>query len=174
MLSSLQPGRHRSVTPPHVHRFALVAKRGSSHRTTDLLLVEANPTDIDRTREALRVASLRSRLHVVRDGEAALQYVRRQGRYARAPRPDLILLNLDLPKKDGQEVLRDLKADPALRRIPVIVLTASVADEDVLRSYDLLANSYIAKPQDVEAFARIIQSLHDFWLTVVQLPPKYV
>jgi CheY-like chemotaxis protein len=141
-------------------------------RTIDILLVEDSLPDIHLTREALREVQWRSQLHVVRDGQAALQFVRQVGDYSDAPRPDLILLDLNLPKKDGRDVLRELKGDPTLRSIPVVVLTTSDTHEDVLNAYDLLANSYITKPSDFDGFVEVIQSLQAFWLDIVQLPPK--
>ncbi|MAG36817.1 MAG: response regulator [Dehalococcoidia bacterium] len=136
----------------------------------EMLLVEDNPDDVDLTIEALEDAKICNRLHVVSDGVAALAFLRREGDYAHAPRPDLILLDLNLPKKDGREVLAEIKRDPDLRRTPVVVLTTSSADEDILRAYDLHANCYITKPVDFEQFARVIHAIEDFWLTVVKLP----
>ncbi len=136
----------------------------------DMLLVEDNPDDVDLTIEALEDTKVANRLHVVTDGVAALSFLRRTGEYAQAPRPAVILLDLNLPKKDGREVLADIKDDPVLRRIPVIVLTTSSAREDIQRAYDTHANCYITKPVDFEQFVRVIQAIENFWLTVVQLP----
>ncbi len=136
----------------------------------EMLLVEDNPDDVDLTIEALDDAKIANRLHVVSDGVAALAFLHREGGYARAPRPDLILLDLNLPKKGGREVLAEIKNDPKLRCIPVVVLTTSSADEDILRAYDLHANCYITKPVDFEQFSRVIHAIEDFWLTVVKLP----
>lgn len=136
----------------------------------DILLVEDSPADVDLTREALDDAKVRNTLHVVSDGVAALEFLRREGEYAEAPRPDLILLDLNLPKKDGREVLADVKADPSLRRIPVVVLTTSEAEQDILRSYDLHANCYVTKPVDLEQFIGVIKSIEKFWLVIVKLP----
>ena len=136
----------------------------------DMLLVEDNPDDVGLTIEALEDTKVANRLHVVTDGIAALSFLRREGKYAQAPRPAIILLDLNLPKKDGREVLSDIKADPALRRIPVIILTTSSAQDDIQRAYDLHANCYITKPVDFEQFVRVIQAIENFWLTVVQLP----
>ena len=136
----------------------------------EMLLVEDNPDDVDLTIEALEDTKVANRLHVVTDGIAALSFLRREGKYAQAPRPAIILLDLNLPKKDGREVLADIKADPVLRRIPVIVLTTSSAQDDIQRAYDLHANCYITKPVDFEQFVRVIQAIENFWLTVVQLP----
>lgn len=136
----------------------------------EMLLVEDNPDDVDLTIEALEDTKVANRLHVVTDGVAALSFLRREGKYAQAPRPAIILLDLNLPKKDGREVLADIKADPVLRHIPVIVLTTSSAQEDIQRAYDTHANCYITKPVDFEQFVRVIQAIENFWLTVVQLP----
>lgn len=136
----------------------------------EMLLVEDNPDDVDLTIEALEDTKVANRLHVVTDGIAALSFLRREGKYAQAPRPAIILLDLNLPKKDGREVLADIKADPVLRRIPVVVLTTSSAEDDIQRAYDLHANCYITKPVDFEQFVRVIQAIENFWLTVVQLP----
>ncbi len=136
----------------------------------DILLVEDSPADVDLTREALEDAKVRNTLHVVSDGVAALEFLRREGDYADAPRPDLILLDLNLPKKDGREVLADIKADPSLRRIPVVVLTTSEAEQDIVRSYDLHANCYVTKPVDLEQFIAVIKSIENFWLVIVKLP----
>ena len=136
----------------------------------EMLLVEDNPDDVDLTIEALEDAKIANRLHVVSDGVAALAFLHRKGGYVRVPRPDLILLDLNLPKKGGREVLAEIKSDPKLRCIPVVVLTTSSADEDILRAYDLHANCYITKPVDFEQFSRVIHAIEDFWLTVVKLP----
>ncbi|NOK04057.1 MULTISPECIES: response regulator [Myxococcus] len=138
----------------------------------EILLVEDNPGDVRLTIEALKEGKVRNRLSVARDGVEALAFLRRQGAYADAARPDLILLDLNLPRKDGREVLAEIKVDPNLRRIPVVVLTTSKAEEDVLRTYDLHANCYIAKPVDLEQFISVVRSIDDFWLSVVRLPPK--
>jgi CheY-like chemotaxis protein len=138
----------------------------------DILLVEDNPGDVRLTQEALREGKIRNRLTVAKDGVEALAVLRREGPHAHVPRPDLILLDLNLPKKDGREVLAEIKADESLRRIPVVVLTTSKAEEDILRTYDLHANCYISKPVDLEQFIEVIKSIDDFWLTVVRLPPR--
>jgi two-component system, chemotaxis family, response regulator Rcp1 len=136
----------------------------------DILLVEDNPGDVRLTREALSDAKVLNRLTVAVDGLEALAALRRQGRFANAPRPDIILLDLNLPRKDGRAVLAEIKKDPDLRRIPVIVLTTSRAEEDVLRTYDLHANCYIPKPLDLEQFITVVKSIEDFWFTVAKLP----
>jgi chemotaxis family two-component system response regulator Rcp1 len=137
----------------------------------EVLLVEDNPGDVRLTKEALKEAKVRNNLHVVEDGVAALRFLRREGEYNSAPRPDLILLDLNLPKKDGREVLEEIKADNALKTIPVVVLTTSHAEEDIVRSYNLHANCYVTKPVDLDQFIRIVKSIEDFWLTIVRLPP---
>jgi CheY-like chemotaxis protein len=137
----------------------------------DILLVEDNPGDMRLTQEALREGKVYNNLHWARDGVEALEFLRRRGRFAEAPRPDIILLDLNLPRKDGREVLSEIKGDPDLRNIPVVVLTTSKAEEDVLRSYELRANCYVTKPVDLEQFMVVVRSIDKFWLTVVTLPP---
>lgn len=141
-------------------------------RPIEILLVEDNPGDVRLTIEALKEGKVRNRLSVARDGVEALAFLRREGPHANAARPDLILLDLNLPRKDGREVLAEIKEDTSLRRIPVVVLTTSKAEEDILRTYDLHANCYIAKPVDLEQFISVVRSIDDFWLSVVRLPPK--
>src|SRR6187401_3290468 len=138
----------------------------------DVLLVEDDPGDVLMTREAFEEHKLRNTLHVVDDGVEAVAFLRREGRYADAPRPGLILLDLNLPRKDGREVLAEIKADESLRAIPVVVLTTSEAEEDVLRSYDLHANAYVTKPVDFERFCGAIRQIDEFFLSVVRLPPR--
>lgn len=141
-------------------------------RPAEILLVEDNPGDVELTREAMEDAKLTNTLHVVQDGVEAMKFLRRQGAYADSPRPDMILLDLNLPRKDGREVLAEIKSDDSLRIIPVIVLTTSRAEEDILKSYQLNANSYISKPVDFAGFARVVRSLQSFWFSVVILPPR--
>lgn len=141
-------------------------------RPIEILLVEDNPGDVRLTQEALKEGKVTNCLHVVMDGEQAMQFLQRQGQYSDAPRPDLILLDLNLPKKDGREVLEELKSDPDLRRIPVAVLTTSKAEEDICRAYDLNCNCYINKPVELGQFIDAVKSLQEFWMTVVTLPPK--
>ncbi len=141
-------------------------------RVVEILLVEDSPSDTDLTIEALKEAKLRNHLSVVEDGIEAMEFLRREGKYANAPRPDLILLDLNLPRKDGREVLAEIKEDPDLKVIPVVVLTTSRAEQDVLRSYELQANCYITKPVDFEQFLEVIRSIEAFWLYVVTLPPN--
>ena len=138
----------------------------------DILLVEDNPGDVDLTKEALEGAKVANRLHVVEDGEEALSFLFRRGRYSDAPRPDLILLDLNLPKRDGREVLEAIKADADLTEIPIVILTTSEADEDITRAYKLHANCYITKPVSFKQFLTVIQAIENFWLTVVKLPKK--
>jgi CheY-like chemotaxis protein len=135
-----------------------------------ILLVEDSLADIELTLEALEEAKLANAVHVVRDGADALDFVHRRGQHANAPRPDLIILDLNLPRRSGSEVLADLKGDVELRRIPVAILTTSSAQPDVRRSYDLGANCYLTKPVDVEQFLKVVQSIEDFWFGVVRLP----
>ena len=139
-------------------------------RAIELLLVEDSEPDVRLTREALHEAKVKNRLWVVEDGVEALDFLKRQGRYADAPRPDLILLDLNLPRKDGRQVLQEIKNDESLKRIPVVILTTSKNEEDVLRAYDLHANCYITKPVDFNRFMEVVKSIEDFWLTIVRLP----
>ena len=136
----------------------------------EILLVEDNPGDVRLTIEALKEARVLNNLNVVSDGVDALAFLRRQGPYEKVPRPDLIFLDLNLPRKDGREVLSEIKQDHSLRRIPVVVLTTSQAEQDVLRSYDLHANCYITKPVDLDQFLEVVHSIEGFWLTIVKLP----
>jgi CheY-like chemotaxis protein len=141
-------------------------------RPIDILLIEDNPGDARLTREALREARVANRLSHVPDGVEAMAFLRQEGPYADAPRPDLILLDLNLPRKDGREVLAELKADPRLRLIPVVVLTTSEAEEDILRTYELHGNCYITKPVDLEKFLHIVGMVENFWLAIVKLPGR--
>ncbi len=140
-------------------------------RPIEILLVEDSPSDTELTVEALREAKVRNHLSIVEDGVQAMQFLRRQERYADAPRPDLIMLDLNLPRKDGREVLAELKSDESLKTIPVVVLTTSRADQDVLRAYRLHANCYVNKPVDFEKFLEVIRTIESFWLFVVTFPP---
>ena len=141
-------------------------------RMIDILMVEDNPGDVRLTREALKGAKVLHQLNVVSDGEATLDYLYRRPPYQAATRPDLVLLDLNLPRKDGREVLSSIKADASLKSIPVVILTTSQAEEDVLRAYSLSANCYVTKPVDFDQFIRIVQAIEEFWLTIVTLPPK--
>lgn len=141
-------------------------------RPIEVLLVEDNPGDIRLTEEAFKEGKVRNNLHSVMDGVEAMKFLRQEGQYADKPRPDLILLDLNLPKKDGREVLEEIKEDKELKRIPVVVLTTSQAEKDILKSYDLHANCYITKPVDLDQFIDIVNTIEDFWLTIVKLPPE--
>ena len=141
-------------------------------RPIEILMVEDNPGDVRLTVEALKEGKVRNNFHTAEDGEEALAYLRQEGRYAGAPRPDLVLLDLNLPKKSGREVLAEIKEDPDLRRIPVVILTVSQAEQDIVKSYNLHANCYISKPVDLEQFLEVVKSIENFWLTVVKLPPR--
>ena len=136
----------------------------------EILLVEDNPGDVRLTQEALKESKVTNNLSVAEDGVEALAFLKREGKYADAPRPDLLLLDLNLPKKDGRELLEEIKVDDNLKRIPVVVLTTSKAEEDIIRMYDQHANCYITKPIDFDQFIEVIKSIEDFWLTIVKLP----
>jgi CheY-like chemotaxis protein len=140
-------------------------------RPIEILLVEDNPGDVNLTRIALADRAINVNLSVVTDGVEAIEFLNRQGQYQQSVHPDLILLDWNLPRKDGREVLLEIKADERLQRIPVVVLTTSQAEEDILRAYNLHANCYITKPLDFNQFVQIVQSIEDFWFTIVQLPP---
>ncbi|HTZ21302.1 MAG TPA: response regulator [Opitutaceae bacterium] len=143
---------------------------GHDSRPFEILLIEDEPGDVRLTVEALRSTRVRNRIHAVEDGVEALDFLRRRPPFAGAPRPDLILLDLNLPRKDGRQVLAEIKSDAALRTIPVVVLSTSRARDDVLRSYDLHANCFISKPMDFNEFNAVVKSIEDFWLTVARLP----
>jgi two-component system, chemotaxis family, response regulator Rcp1 len=140
-------------------------------RPIEILLVEDNPGDVRLTREALNEAKVRNSLSVVGDGVEALSFLRRECIHSSAPRPDIVLLDLNLPRKDGRQVLAEVKADPDLRRIPVVILTTSKAEEDILKTYDLHANCFITKPVDFDQFVKVVKSIEHFWLSIVTLPP---
>lgn len=143
----------------------------SGPQAIQVLLVEDSPGDIRLTQEALKDAKIHINLHVVRDGEQAMSFLMREGEHANAPRPDLILLDLNLPKKDGRAVLEEIKNSPDLKSIPIVILTTSLSDEDVLRSYLLHANCYITKPVNLDGFLKVVKSIDNFWLSIVTLPP---
>ncbi len=143
----------------------------STCKAIHILLVEDNPGDVRLTQEILKDAKVANKLYVVKDGVEALAFLRGSGKYAGSRPPDLILLDLNLPKKDGREVLSEIKADERLKRIPVVVLTVSKSEEDVLKSYNLHANCYITKPVNLEQFVSVVRSIENFWLTIVKLPP---
>ena len=140
-------------------------------RLVEILLVEDNPADIELTIEALKEGKVANRLHVAEDGIEALAYLRREGKFSEAVRPDLILLDLNLPRKDGREVLEAIKSDPQVNMIPVVVLTTSDAEQDIVHTYQLHANCYITKPVDLSQLLRVVKAIDDFWLSVVRLPP---
>ncbi len=141
-------------------------------REIEILLVEDNPGDARLTIEALKEARVRNKLTHIADGIEALALLRQQGKYAGTQRPDLILLDLNLPRKDGREVLAEIKADDRLKRIPVVILTTSQAEEDILKAYNLNANCYVSKPVDLDQFIRVVRTIKDFWLTIVKLPAE--
>jgi chemotaxis family two-component system response regulator Rcp1 len=141
-------------------------------KPVDILLVEDNPGDARLTREAMAHSSMPSTIYDVRDGEQALAFLRRQAPFASAPTPQLVLLDLNLPRRDGREVLEDMKRDPALQHIPVVVLTSSEAEEDILRSYRLHANCFVTKPVDLDDLSRVLEGIGQFWFNLVKLPPE--
>ncbi len=143
-----------------------------SGKVIDILLVDDNAGDIRLAQEALKESKIRNTIYVAKDGVQAMDFLLRRGTHAGAPRPDLVLLDLNLPRKDGREVLAEIKANPDLKRIPVVILTISKSEEDILKSYDLHANCYITKPIDLHQFMRVVRSIEDFWLTIVKLPPE--
>jgi two-component system, chemotaxis family, response regulator Rcp1 len=140
------------------------------HRPIEILLVEDNPGDVRLTKEAMKEGKVLNRISVVTDGVEAMEFLRKSGKYLLAPRPDLILLDLNLPRKDGREVLAEIKQDPQLKRIPVVILTTSQAEQDIIKTYELYANCYICKPVDLDQFLTVARLIEDFWLTVVKLP----
>lgn len=142
------------------------------YRGIEILLVEDNPGDVRLTKEGLKDGKINNNLHVVKDGVEALSFLHKKNGYAHAPRPDLILLDLNLPKKNGREVLAEIKNDDNLKRIPVVILTTSDAEEDIAKTYDLHANCYITKPVDLNQFISVINNIEEFWFSVVRLPDK--
>lgn len=142
----------------------------ASARPVIILLVEDNPGDVDLAREALEMGKLHNTLHVARDGVEAMDFLHQEGKFNDSPRPDLIILDLNLPKKDGRQVLAEIKADEKLKRIPVVILTTSSAEEDILKTYNLHANCYITKPIDMKQFLKVVQAIEEFWLSIVVLP----
>ncbi|MGO9571918.1 MAG: response regulator [Desulfomonilaceae bacterium] len=143
------------------------------NRGIEILLVEDNPGDVRLTEEALKEGKILNSLNVVADGVEAMAFLRREGKYTDAPRPQLILLDLNLPKKDGREVLAEIKKDQELKSIPVVILTSSAAEQDIVKSYNLHANCYVTKPVDLDQFIHVVKSIEQFWLTVVQLPEEH-
>jgi CheY-like chemotaxis protein len=144
----------------------------STTRPIDILLVEDNPADARLTIEALKDGKVHNNITVLEDGVEAMAYLKNEGKYAGAVRPDVIILDLNLPKKDGREVLAEVKGDPSLKTIPVVIMTVSKAEEDILKSYSLHANCYVTKPVDFTQFMKVVKTIEDFWLTIVKLPPK--
>jgi two-component system, chemotaxis family, response regulator Rcp1 len=144
-----------------------------AEKPIDILLVEDNPGDARLAQEALKDSKVRNAIHVAGDGVEAMAFLRNEGRHAKAPRPDLILLDLNLPRMDGRQVLNAIKSDPELKRIPVVILTISKDEEDILKSYNLHANCFITKPIDLEQFIKVVRSVEDFWLSIVKLPPNH-
>jgi len=138
----------------------------------EILMVEDNPHDVRFTIEAFKDARVHNKMHVASDGEEAIEYLRRKGRHSRARRPDLVLLDLNLPKKNGREVLEEIKCDPELRKIPVLVLSTSEDEMDIKRAYDLHVNAYIHKPVDLDQFIKVAKAVEDFWFSVAKLPPR--
>jgi len=148
------------------------SERNDQRDRVDILLAEDNPNDVQMTRRAFEKGKFLNTLHVVTDGVEALEYLRQEGEYADKPRPDLMLLDLNMPRKDGREVLEAIKTDADLRRIPVVVMTSSEAEEDIVQSYDLHANAYLTKPIDFDGFLDVVGSIEEFWLSVVKMPPE--
>ncbi len=148
-----------------------MTKELSMGTIAQILLIEDNPGDVRLTIEVFRESRLLNQIHIAKDGMEAMSFLRREGNFSQVPRPDLILLDLNLPKKDGREVLAEIKEDASLRCIPVVILTTSEAEQDILRSYNLHANCYITKPVDLEKFITVVRSIQDFWLSLVKLPP---
>jgi CheY-like chemotaxis protein len=151
-------------------RWKMMESIGVDAKPVEILLVEDSPGDVRLTREALKDAKVHITLHVVKDGAEAMAFLRREGKYAHVPRPDLILLDLNLPKKDGRAILAEIKEDPQLKCIPIVILTTSSSEEDILRSYQLHANCYITKPVSLDGFVKVVKSIDNFWLSLVKLP----
>lgn len=143
-------------------------------KLAEILLVEDNPADVEMTIDAFEKANFRNNLHVTRDGDEALDYLFKRGNFSDAITPDVILLDLNMPKTDGKEVLAEIKSEPKLKRIPVIIMTSSESDQDILQSYNLHANCYIVKPVDAAKFIQVVQKVENFWVDIVCLPPKDV
>jgi two-component system, chemotaxis family, response regulator Rcp1 len=144
----------------------------SANKVADILIVEDNPGDARLIREVLNSNKIFTSLHIVKDGVEAMEFLRNEGKFKSAPKPDLIILDLNLPRKDGREVLSEIKSDPDLKHIPTVIMTISQAEEDILKSYNLHANCYITKPIDLNQFIKVVKSIEDFWFTIVKLPPK--
>jgi two-component system, chemotaxis family, response regulator Rcp1 len=144
----------------------------SSNKIADILIVEDNPGDARLIKEVLNSNKIYTSLHMVKDGVEAMEFLRNEGKYSSVPKPDLIILDLNLPRKDGREVLSEIKSDTELKHIPIVIMTISQAEEDILKSYNLHANCYITKPIDLNQFIKVVKSIEDFWFTIVKLPPK--
>ncbi|ELY31037.1 response regulator receiver protein [Natrialba magadii ATCC 43099] len=166
------PSKHVPCDHRHNTHPAMTTRRSATPTTAQILLVEDNPGDVRLTKEAFKQGRIENDLHVVSDGTEALEFLHQRNEYADAPRPDLILLDLNLPRTDGEEVLEELKGDSELRSIPVIVLTSSRAEEDVAKSYELHANAYLTKPVDPDEFIETVRAFEKFWFSVVRLPPE--
>jgi CheY-like chemotaxis protein len=164
------PVKGRYFTSQFRPKVGKTMKNARAGKPVEILLVEDNPGDVRLTIEGLKEGKVNNNLHVVEDGVEAMAFLRQEGKYSEAVRPDLILLDLNLPKKDGREVLTEIKADKNLRFIPVVVLTTSEAEQDILKAYMLHANCYITKPVDLEQFISVVSSIEDFWFTIVKLP----
>jgi len=147
-------------------------KNFSKTRPVEILLVEDNEGDVFLTREAFRISKIANTIHVAEDGEAAMEFLRKEGKYSNSPTPDLVLLDINLPKKDGTQVLKEIKEDDLLHFIPVVILTSSKSEQDVVKSYDLHANSYIIKPVDFNKFSEIVSAIENFWFAIVVLPDE--
>ena len=145
---------------------------GETGKFIQILMVEDNPADVRLTMEALKDSKVLTNFSVVGDGVEAMAFLQKEGKYAEAPRPDLILLDLSLPKKDGRELLKEIKADDELKRIPIVILTTSHDEEDIIKAYNFHANCYVTKPVDLDQFIKLVKSIEDFWLTIVKLPPQ--
>lgn len=144
----------------------------SNNKTVNILMVDDSPEDVELTREAFKIGKVRNNLYVVEDGVEAMAFLRSEGKYSETPRPDIILLDWNLPRKNGREVLEEVKSDEELRRIPVVILTASKAEEDILAAYDLHVNCYITKPVNFDQFIKVVKSIEEFWFSIVKLPPE--
>jgi len=147
-------------------------KNNNSMKSIDILLVEDNPGDVRLTQEVLKEAKVKNELHIVCDGVEAMAFLRKEGKYKNVSTPDMVLLDLNLPRKSGHEVLNEIKTDENLKRIPVVILTVSKDEEDIIKSYNLYANCFITKPVNLQQFLSVVKSIEDFWLTIVKLPPK--
>jgi len=171
MTTTMGGGNGKGAGPPAVWTWNSPMTTSAREDAIEILLVEDSPDDADLTVDALRDGRVRNRITVVEDGEEAMAFLRRQGKYAAAPRPDLILLDLNLPRKNGREVLAEVKQDPELRRIPVVIMTSSDDEKDILAAYNLHVNCYVTKPVDLDQFIHVVKSIEHFWFSIVKLPP---